>query len=114
MAFSKDEIKKIIYQYILLLKRDKLTISKVLLFGSYTNNRATDDSDIDLCIISPDFGKNKAEEMSYLLKIACKVNILIEPIPLSPSDWEEKDYLPLIAEIKKHGIEITLPEMSMA
>jgi len=114
MAIGKIEIRKIIYQYLLLLKQDNLRISKVLLYGSYAKNRATKDSDIDLCIISPDFGKNKAKEMSYLLKKAYKINLLIEPIPLSPSEWEEKDYLPLIAEIKKYGIEVTFPEMSIA
>lgn len=114
MAISKNEIRKIIYQYITLLKQDNLRISKVLLYGSYAKNRATNDSDIDLCIISPDFGKNKAKEMSYLLKKAYKINLLLEPIPLSPTDWEENDYLPLIAEIKKHGIEINIPELSIA
>jgi predicted nucleotidyltransferase len=74
-----------------------------MLYGSYAKNRATKDSDIDICIVSPDFGNNKAKEMSYLLKKACKINLLIEPIPLSPTDWEEKDYLPIIAEIKNTG-----------
>lgn len=111
---NKEKITKIIYQYILLLKQDNLRISKVLLYGSYPKNRATKDSDIDICIVSPDFGNNKAKEMSYLRKKAYKINLLLEPIPLSPSEWEEKDYLPLIAEIKKHGIEINSPEMSNA
>jgi len=65
MAISKNEIRKIIFQYLLLLTQDNLRISKVLLYGSYAKNRATKDSDIDLCIISPDFGKNKAKEMSF-------------------------------------------------
>jgi len=112
MAISKNKIRKIIYQYILLLKQDNLRISKVLLYGSYAKNKANKESDIDLCIVSPDFGKNKAKEMSYLLKKAYQINLFIEPIPLSTSDWEEKDYLPLIAEIKKYGIEMHFPELS--
>jgi predicted nucleotidyltransferase len=110
MVVIKNEIKKLISKYILLLKQDNLRISKVILFGSHAKERANRDSDIDICIISPDFGKNKVKEMSYLLKKASKINLMIEPIPLSISDWEDRDYLPIIAEIKKYGIEIAISE----
>jgi len=61
------QVKSIIKKYIKALMQDGIKVEKVILYGSYAENRAKPDSDIDLCIISKDFGKDIIEEMSYLL-----------------------------------------------
>lgn len=102
------QVKAIIKKYIKTLLQDGIKIEKVILFGSYAENKAKDNSDIDLCIISKNFGKNKIEEMSYLLLKAYDICTLIEAIPYHTDYFRENDYLPLIDEIVTKGIEIPI------
>jgi len=103
-----NEVIVIINQFARSLIQDGIIIDKVILFGSYARNKARKDSDIDLCIISRNFGADKMKEMAYLFRKAVRINSLIEPIPYSPEQFERFDYLPIIAEIKTNGIEIPI------
>ncbi len=67
--------------------------------------KANADSDIDICIVSPKFGKDSIEELQFLLKQRRKVDIRIEPFPVSIKDYQEV-ISPIIFEIKKFGCEI--------
>lgn len=55
-----------------------LNVSKVILFGSYANGTQTDDSDIDLLVVTTDdFVFNSfAQKMEVKLKIASALNSL--------------------------------------
>jgi predicted nucleotidyltransferase len=64
------------------------------------------DSDIDVAVVSPDFGKDRFEEGVRLFQIACDIDPRIEPIPLSPESFENDTWLPLIYEIRKNGVEV--------
>jgi predicted nucleotidyltransferase len=103
-----DKVIIIINQFAKSLIQDGIIIDKVILFGSYARKIARKDSDIDLCIISRSFGSDKIKEMAYLFQKAMKINTLIEPIPYSPEQFEQLDYLPIIDEIKMNGIEIPI------
>lgn len=63
------------------------------------------ESDIDLCVVSPNFGDDPVAELQFLLKQTCKVDTRIEPIPVSPREYREA-ISPLIHEIKKYGRQI--------
>ena len=62
-----EELEKIILRYLVVVGMD-IEISDAFLFGSYAKGEAKADSDIDLCVISPDFGKDEIEEGQYLFK----------------------------------------------
>lgn len=87
-----------------------ISLDKIILFGSNTNNFANDDSDIDLLILSSAFeDKNifqKAKvtdglEWILVKKFQKPFDILYHSI----SDWENSNSL-IITEAKKNGITI--------
>mgnify|MGYP005608611547 CR=1 FL=1 len=41
------------------------------------------DSDIDVAIISPDFGRNRFEEKKLLMQAARRIDPRIEPVPIT-------------------------------
>lgn len=84
-----------------LLKEKGVNVSKVILFGSYAKGTAKAESDIDLAIVSSQFGKNNLKEIMLLRRLALKIDSHIEPLPFSP-----KDISTLAQEIIKHGITI--------
>jgi predicted nucleotidyltransferase len=95
----------VINQYIDLLKQRGVDVSKVILFGSYAKGTAKPESDIDIAVVSSQFGKNNLKEMMFLRRIALKVDSHLEPLPFSPKDMNDR-YSTLAQEIIKHGITI--------
>ncbi len=93
-------------EFVKALKRDNINVAKVILYGSRTTGKAHEYSDIDVAIVSPDFGKDRFEEGVRLFKIACEIDSLIEPVPLSLESYEKDTWVPLIYEIRVNGIEL--------
>jgi predicted nucleotidyltransferase/HEPN domain-containing protein len=98
---KKENVRK----FIALARKQGIKISKVILFGSYAKGTFTSDSDIDLAVVSPQFGHNSIEEMMLLRKIAILVDSQLEPVPLSPSGFNDR-YSSLSNEIRRYGIPI--------
>ena len=98
-------IKKITLRFKNVLEKQGLPIEKMVIFGSYAKNKANIDSDIDICVVSPKFGKDSIEELQFLLKQRREVDARIEPFPVSSEEYK-KTASPLIFEIKKFGKEI--------
>lgn len=83
----------------------KISFDVVILFGSQAEGRARPDSDIDLAIVSRDFGKSRINESSLLNMLASKFNSSYEIIPISLKDYlDPNSSSPILNEIKKHGI----------
>ena len=55
----KERIKKIIDKYIQKLIENKIDVEKVILFGSYAKGLSSKGSDLDLCVVSKNFGKDR-------------------------------------------------------
>lgn len=100
-----SEIKEKVLEFGKLLQRDGIDVHKLVIFGSYAKNKATENSDIDVCVVSPSFGKDSIDELQLLLKKRRSIDNRIEPHPTSPQDFEELES-PLIWEIRKYGVEI--------
>ncbi len=90
------------------LKKQNIKIDKVVLYGSQATGCSHEYSDIDVAIISPDFGKDRYEEGAYLFELASSIDPLIEPVPISTSSYQNDTWIPLIHEIRSHGIEVPL------
>jgi len=105
-CLKKSEMGKI-YKFVQLLKQQGVNVSKVILFGSYARGSMNPDSDIDIVIVSTQFGQDTAEEMMLLRKIALKVDSHIEPVPLSPEDLND-NYSTFAQEIKRYGIDVAV------
>jgi len=103
-SLRKNEL-NVINQYIDLLKHKGVDVSKVILFGSYAKGTAKPESDIDIAVVSSQFGKNNLKEMMFLRRIALKIDSHLEPLPFSPKDINDR-YSTLAQEIIKYGITI--------
>ena len=102
------EITSIILRFVAVLNSKGIRVEKAVLYGSYASGNVHASSDLDLAIVSPDFGKNRFEEGKMLLQLAWRVDPRLEPIPISSESYEKDTWVPLIYEIKEKGIELEL------
>lgn len=108
---NKSETKKI-SKFLQLLKQQGFSISRAILFGSHAKGKANPDSDIDIAVVSTQFGKDIPEEMMMLRKIALQVDSHIEAVPLCPDDLDD-NFSTLAQEIKRYGIDIAITRKAM-
>ncbi len=100
------EIRDIIVRFLNVLTSKGIRVEKAVLYGSYVSGNIHSGSDLDVAIISPDFGKDRFEEGKILLQLAWRVDPRIEPVPISSGSYENDTWIPLIYEIRRKGIEI--------
>lgn len=83
MVRTEVEIQQIIKKFVDYLSKD-IRVKRVILFGSYANGTATEDSDIDIAIDSPDFGEDYFAECEKLSKSVWRsgTDLSLEPLPL--------------------------------
>ena len=101
----KKEIKKIVSEYRLIVKNSGIPVERMIIFGSQARGNAREDSDIDVCVVSPKFGKDEIAEIGRLNFLRWKLDNRIEAHPVSSKDFKETA-TPLIFEIKKYGVEV--------
>lgn len=87
-----------------LLEKEGIRVSKLLLYGSYARGTAHKDSDIDVCVVSPSFGKDRMKERFFLSHQAPKIDPRIEAVPCSPQAYQKNLISPLLHQIRKEGI----------
>ncbi len=102
---QKEIIKKV-NEFVRALKKRNIRVSKVILYGSRASGRAHQYSDIDVAVVSPDFGKDRYEEGAKLFEIAYAIDPRIEPVPISSFSYEHDTWIPLVYEIRRNGIEL--------
>lgn len=108
MARTKipERIKQVVNDYVRTLKKERLPIERVFLFGSYAKGTEHRWSDVDICVVSPKFN-DSINAIQYLLsKRIINLRYPIEPIGMSPSDFAEDTTL--TREIKQKGIEVVV------
>ncbi len=105
---DKRQALKIIQRYVRRLRREGIPVDRVILYGSYAVGKERRESDIDVAIVSRDFGKDKVEEGIALYRIAGKVDPRLEPISISVESYENDTWIPLIYEIKAKGQELKI------
>ena len=90
-------------QFIALCKTLPLKINRFILFGSVVNNSLTNESDIDIAIVSENFTENNLSNMDLISKVAVKFPDLdIHTFTLQ----EYNNGGLLIDEVKKSGMEL--------
>lgn len=97
------KIEKLVQRYASYLKADNLLIKDIYIFGSWAKGNAHKDSDIDVCVISPDF--KKIDPWKYLWKKRLDADTLyIQPIGFTPEDFVDES--PIVWEIKMTGVKV--------
>ena len=89
-----------------LLEKEGIPVEKLILFGSQARGTAHKDSDIDVCVISPIFGKDPITEKFKLLYLGPQIDTRIQAVPFSTKDFLKNKISPLLHEIRQEGIDI--------
>lgn len=101
---DRIEVIEILKTYINLLKSEGILVEKAFLYGSYLSNTATNESDIDLMIVTEE------DTDDYLAgkiwNLTRNVNSRIEPFIVGSNRFNSNDNSPLIDLVKRTGLEI--------
>ncbi|OFX40802.1 MAG: hypothetical protein A2X08_02575 [Bacteroidetes bacterium GWA2_32_17] len=103
---SKSEVIELLKQYCSLLNISGIHIEKAFLYGSYAREEATDDSDIDIMLVSQMFDTNAPEANIKAWSFTRKIDSRIEPYTVGLQKFLTDDISPLIQIVKKEGVEI--------
>lgn len=76
------------------LKKNKLNVLNVFLFGSFADKSKTDFewSDIDIAIISNDFSGSRFDDNLFLIPISLKIDPRIETDPFTSEDFDNSPF----------------------
>jgi predicted nucleotidyltransferase len=99
---DKSEVIKKLIQYKSLVA-EHFDINKMLLYGSYSINKQTEDSDIDVAIVVNSLNGDYFEYTPKLWKLRRKIDHRIEPIIFKKGADDPSGFY---NEILKTGIEI--------
>jgi predicted nucleotidyltransferase len=100
------EVRDIVLKYVKVLTDRGVRVEKAILFGSYASGEYSALSDIDIAIVSPDFGRDRFEEGKMLFQAAWRVDPRIEPVPVSSESYDNDTWVPLVYEIRQKGLEV--------
>jgi predicted nucleotidyltransferase len=100
---DKNEALKIAKRYVELISA-KYQIESAILFGSFAKGNYHADSDIDIAIVFKSVD-DIIDLQIQLMQLRTDDDLLIEPHPFKISDFNLSN--PMVAEIKKNGIDIT-------
>ena len=95
-----------IKQFIKLLAMEGFTIEKTFLFGSYLNDSQSNDSDIDLLIVTKHVDISNDYLIGKIWALTKKINSKIEPYVISSEKFHSDETSPLIQLVKQKGLEI--------
>lgn len=101
-SLLNDKPLNLIRKYRKVLKDNGIPVDKIILFGSYAKGAPKYESDLDLCVVSKDFGKDNYKEMVLLKQLTSNVESMIEPHPYHPNDLKDR-FDPLAREIMTNG-----------
>ncbi len=101
---AKSEVIKILQSYIYLLRSEGIAVDKAFLYGSYLSDTATNDSDIDLMIVTDNEGDDYLA--GKIWNLTKRVNSKIEPFLVGTKRYYGNDNSPLVDLVKRTGIEI--------
>jgi predicted nucleotidyltransferase len=105
MAVDFDNINRVVNSYVGVV-REVLPVDKVMLFGSYANGTATEQSDIDICFFLKTFGdKRRVDIIKVLLSLTHDFKgIFFEPTVFPVSELDNDN--PFVKEILRTGREL--------
>lgn len=92
MAKKLYEFKKIAKQFATLLADEGIEVESILMYGSQARGNATEDSDIDLVVISDDLGKfEPLQRLEFLSRIAWKCDVPLEIVGYTKDEIKGKE-----------------------
>ncbi|OGR03600.1 MAG: hypothetical protein A2511_12730 [Deltaproteobacteria bacterium RIFOXYD12_FULL_50_9] len=102
-----QEIRDIVSRFVEVVASRGIHIDKTMLYGSFATGTQTPDSDLDIAVISCDFGRDRYTEGKMLMQIAWRIDSRLHPVPVSIDSYMNDTWIPLIYEIREHGVEVS-------
>lgn len=103
---SQSDAINIVRAYLKILKQEGIKVDKAFLYGSFARNEATEDSDIDLMLVSSIFDTDDDYVLAKPWLYSAKVDPRIEPISVGLQRFNTDDTSPIIELVRQTGIEI--------
>lgn len=98
------EIIEMLKRYVMLLNAEGFSVSKAYLYGSYATGTATDESDIDVLIVSDKVDENNDKAIGKAWRLTRKVSTRIEPYIIGVKNFNSINASPLVDLVKEKGI----------
>jgi predicted nucleotidyltransferase len=102
---AEIEVIELVKKYLDVLRTEGISVRKAFLYGSYSDGSASDESDIDVMIISDQFEKNNDKIAGKVWRLTSEVDSKIEPFLVGTDSFQENSS-PIIQKVKATGIEI--------
>jgi predicted nucleotidyltransferase len=83
-----------------------IPVEKAFLYGSYSRNEETTESDIDIMIVSPVFDECDDIIKAKALRLTKKINLKMEPYIVGSKKFLTDNVSPLLQIVKQEGIKI--------
>ncbi|MFA5865338.1 MAG: nucleotidyltransferase domain-containing protein [Phycisphaerae bacterium] len=100
----KNKIIGIVRKYAKELKKNRVHINQLYLYGSQATGKHRAMSDIDIAVISDSLSGDWFEDMKLLRKVRRMVDLRIEPMPFRPERFNSSE--PLYHQITSEGIKV--------
>jgi predicted nucleotidyltransferase len=104
MVQVPNHIVAIVKRYIAAIEAHGIHLQQAILFGSYTNGRYTEWSDIDVALVSDDFQGIRFYDREKLSQPTLQIDARIDPLPYQTKDFTEENFF--VQEILKSGVKI--------
>ncbi len=103
MVKTEDQLKNLLSTYLESLQK-AIRLEKVILYGSYAEGHPRPGSDLDLAVISPDFGGDRLTDLQLLCRsIPRYFEVEVEALAYTPQEYEEATSLDFLGQIKRKG-----------
>lgn len=103
---AQKEIIELLKKYVMLLNAQGISVKKAYLFGSHASGLATENSDIDIMLISDKHDETDDRVIGQMWRLTRQINPKIEPFLVSMDRFMSKEETPLISTVKDQGIAI--------
>ena len=103
MDRTEDTVLKLVSDFLQTLQRSDIRLEQAYLYGSHAEGRARPDSDIDVALVSDDFG-DWLEDHRRIVDALLSNDVRIEAVRFRPEEFRDEN--PLVWEIKTKGIKL--------
>jgi predicted nucleotidyltransferase len=102
MPLSTTEVDDMVARYLERV-RQHIPVEAAYVYGSYAGDRATDDSDVDVAVISTAFGGYRHDDLVLLSRLRLPDAVLIEARPFTSSEYHELPWGSFLREVLQTG-----------
>jgi UTP:GlnB (protein PII) uridylyltransferase len=83
---------------------ERIRVERVILFGSWARGEASEASDIDLLVVSPDFGRDVLADYALLYGCIPPLDVDVDAIPRTPEQVAAAEPDSFLATVLEDGV----------